>query len=643
MIRLHHDATTRTLLVPGRNCWTVAPAESSGLLVDAADYYSTFYHCARQARRTILMAGWQFDSTVELLRGPDRADARAPDVALLAFLDRLCARNPDLRVYILEWNYNPIFVFQREILQTLKFSSTRHRHILLRFDDRHAIGASHHQKFVIVDRDIAFLGGTDICEHRWDDRRHLAENPLRAESDGTPYGPYHEAHAYMTGPVVDELIALFRARWRMSGGTDIEEPASPPRPLPVKSPGLPLGPARVGLSLTLGRTFEPPQGAVRQIRRLYLDAIDAAEEFIYIENQYFSSRAVYKALVRRMEDPRRTKLDIVLIYPKENEAFTEELAVGFAQRSYLRHLKDVSVRTGHALGIFYTASLDRHGDEAPRYIHSKILIVDDRLLTIGSANTTNRSLGVDSELNACWDATGDLRLAQAIRAARVDLLAEHAGVSPDRLPTQGRGLVEALTEIAREPQRTIFPHPMACNHDSYVLSIDALDPEGALLDEEGVEASSTSFFLQALPPPNRLWMLLITGLRVTVVLIVGAALIFLLATCLRHLLRDAGPEPPRKAQPVLSSSGMEAIPLRVLADHSARAPFPQSVWILRPSCRRTIVCPRPIRSCIRRRSPADAVALRSAVATTRRNSSARYILFLQSRSRESRDDPGGSR
>ena len=48
------------IIQPGRNAWRTAHADASGILVDAADYYHAFYDAARQAKRYIVMSGWQF-------------------------------------------------------------------------------------------------------------------------------------------------------------------------------------------------------------------------------------------------------------------------------------------------------------------------------------------------------------------------------------------------------------------------------------------------------------------------------------------------------------------------------------------------------------------------------------------------------
>jgi hypothetical protein len=64
------------------------------------------------AQHYILIAGWQFDSTVRLLRGED-IDKANGEVRFLPFLDSLCKKNPELRLYILAWNFSLIYALSR--------------------------------------------------------------------------------------------------------------------------------------------------------------------------------------------------------------------------------------------------------------------------------------------------------------------------------------------------------------------------------------------------------------------------------------------------------------------------------------------------------------------------------------------------
>lgn len=483
-------AATAPLLHPGRTCWAISPAASSGLLIDGRDYFREFYRAARVARRHILLAGWQFDTTVSLLRGKDRAGA-TEDVHLLPFLQTLCRRNPELRIYVLCWDYSPAFYFGREWLQDLKFNWCLPGRIRFRFDDRHALGASHHQKFAVIDGSLGFVGSLDFCHARWDLRDHPRACPDRCEPDGEDVsGPYHEVQAYVTGRAAADLVELFESRWMLSGGKPLD--LAPPRPVEVEiHPSARIGPARVGFSRTMAEITEPAHPSIREIRQLFVDAIASAERSIYIENQYFESRAVYDALRQRMlrEGP---PLDIALIYPRELHSLSEELMMGAQQSAMFRSLKATAIARGHRLGIYCCLSTAATGDSRARYIHSKVMIVDDRFLTVGSANTNNRSMGLDSELQVSWEvpSSGDEELTRAIRRARLNLLVEHSGLPARAALRELRDASEWVSVLERwttDERSALRPHPMTSRLEENPLlaSLSSGEPtEVGILGEE---------------------------------------------------------------------------------------------------------------------------------------------------------------
>ncbi len=162
-----------------------------------------------------------------------------------------------------------------------------------------------------------------------------------------------------------------------------------------------------------------------------------------------------------MRQHRRRRLEIVLVIAKDAEAFLEQLSIGIAQSRIIRRLKEVAAETGHSFGIYYPASIAADGTEVPTYIHSKLLLVDDRFLSIGSANMNNRSMGYDTELNVAWDDVPGSTLSRSIRAARVNLLAEHTGLDGAGLRSaRHRRRVGGLFEwFSRQRQDSPAPSP----------------------------------------------------------------------------------------------------------------------------------------------------------------------------------------
>lgn len=484
--------STRGIIRPGRNCRVLKEVDSTGVLIDGRDYYRVFYHAARQARNYILISGWQFDSGVRLLRGDDHKDA-GEETRFLNFLNTLCEKNPGLRIYILAWNFSYIFILNREWMQKRIFSRANPR-ISFYFDSRHAFAASQHQKFVVIDGYASFVGGMDICSSRWDDRRHDLNNPYRVDAGGRSYGPYHDVNSYVTGPAVEALTGIFRSRWLDTTGEKLD--LQPPRRadfIPGEDIGVTLPAGKVAVSRTQARSLARLKTSIREIRSLYIDAIRSARSLIYIENQYFSSYAVYRALIKKMKSA-GPGLQLVMVLPKKEQTLLENIYVGVAQTRLLRSLRRVALRRGHSLGIYYPAVRSKKGHEAPVFIHSKLMVVDDRFLTIGSANANNRSMGLDTELNLAWEAKGEGQkdLADSIRKLRVELLSEHTGFNTKSVQDAlGRadGLVGYLDAVSHSSASRLRRHTM---RRSFYLSrvlrylkLDRiiLDPERAVIDE----------------------------------------------------------------------------------------------------------------------------------------------------------------
>ena len=498
------------IIAAGRNAWKQPRADGCGLLVDAKDYYTAFYRAALQARQYILLSGWQFDRGVKLLRDQDVGYA-APvggEVRLLKFLNHLCETRPGLEVYILAWDFHLVFALEREWMQRLYFHWGTHERLRFRFDDCHPSGGCHHQKFVVLDGTRSFLGGIDLCESRWDDRRHLLRHPSRV-SRGRPQKPYHDVQGYFEGPgMAGALAQMFSERWQRSGGDPIRVPVRVPirvrRPAGSRAPGayrprgaLPFPPGPVAISHT-----DPRKSTDRrprfEIRTLLEDAIEAADRLVYIETQYFSSRRMCEALQKRLRARRRRPLDVVLVLNQRAEALKEEIAVGLRQAQNLEQLRHVAKKTGHALGAYYTVaegkahkgargSNGHSRAEQATYIHSKLTIVDDRFLSMGSANLTNRSMDLDTELNASWEALPgkNPKLVEAIRRTRVSLLAEHLGLhtaAEQRALARPQGLVEHLDTLIARGRGRLRTIPQPTPAETRTLNI--IDPRALPFDPE---------------------------------------------------------------------------------------------------------------------------------------------------------------
>ena len=246
-------------------------------------------------------------STVACSSNPGTAET---PLTLLAFLNDVLARRPELRVFALAWDFSVLFTLEREPLPTYRFAWNAHPRLAFHLDDAHPFGASHHQKIVVVDDAIAFAGGLDLAIRRWDTPAHLAREPGRVDPVGRPYPPMHDVQMMVDGDAAAALGELARARWHAATGR-LAAPDGPPA-----APAADLWPdanppdihdAPIGIARTMPAFREAP--AVQEISAIALQSIAAARRFIYIENQYLTSAAVGAALARRLAGARRPRSD----------------------------------------------------------------------------------------------------------------------------------------------------------------------------------------------------------------------------------------------------------------------------------------------------------------------------------------------
>lgn len=480
-----------TVLNP-TTAWRVHDRVESALLIDGRDYYRALYAAVCQATKSILLLGWQFDSDVELVRGDDLPVGVEPrDVELLALLDRLCRERAELQIRVLAWDHSVFYAFERELLQKLYFDAIRCERFDFRWDNTVPLGGSHHQKVAIVDGRVAFFGSQDICQARWDDSAHRPDNEHRT-SRGIAHPPYHEVQVAVTGEAARSMIDLFVWRWYGATGERLDPKAlvaddasSDERPsssfrFPVT---LAMPRARIGLARTIPEVIGRPH--VSEVAELYVRAIETAKRFIYIESQYLTSCAVRDALLARMADKAHPKLDMIIVLPHRPSSFKEEITVGVPQAVLLQTLEQAANAYGHSLGIYnVVAGVCDSGESLFVYIHAKLMIVDDRLLIVGSANLTNRSMTIDSEIVAAYDAErGNSALRNAIRRARIRLMIEHAGEQVSlRSLVRTSGLVARLDSLIEEGRVRLHKHNLRKDEPGVVaktmheLTLEFLDP-----------------------------------------------------------------------------------------------------------------------------------------------------------------------
>ncbi len=177
----------------------------------------------------------------------------------------------------------------------------------------------------------------------------------------------------------------------------------------------------VGIARTV--PIQDGRQEAREAEQLFFDMIDSAESSIYIENQFLTSKPIAERLAQRLRA--RPALQLLFVAPKTHHSWLEAVAM---RHGRMRFQAIVHAAAGPDRVRFAYPQVRRGSATVDVMVHSKVMIVDDRLLRIGSANLNNRSMGADSECDLVVEAqTADQR--RAVAAARDTLLAMHCGVS----------------------------------------------------------------------------------------------------------------------------------------------------------------------------------------------------------------------
>jgi phosphatidylserine/phosphatidylglycerophosphate/cardiolipin synthase-like enzyme/uncharacterized membrane protein YdjX (TVP38/TMEM64 family) len=415
------------LFETGRNCWTVARAQRVALIVDGEDYFRNFVLAAERATRSIGILSWEFNSTTRL-----RFDEASDGPARLGdFLNWLAKRRRALNIHVLDWDYPLVFGTDRELRTLFGFGWRPRRRVHRAYDNTQPLSASHHQKVVVIDDAMAFVGGFDLTVRRWDTCAHLACEDRRL-CENRPYAPFHDMMMAVDGDCARALGVLFRERWRAATGRRLRPANGLAAPWP-DSLTADLTEVDVALARTLPEL--PNRPAVAEVEVLYLDMIAAARERIYIENQYFTAYRIGDALEARLRETDGP--EIVLVLRLFSHGWLEEHTMHVLRARLIERLRAADT---HGRFHVYYPHIEGLAENLCIDLHSKLMIIDDEILRIGSSNLSNRSLGMDSECDAAIAARGDPRIAGVIRDFRNRLLAEHLDAERDAVDQAVRRL-----------------------------------------------------------------------------------------------------------------------------------------------------------------------------------------------------------
>jgi len=457
-----------SLFVPGRNCYRVGRAERLSFIVDGEAYFRAFAHAALRAQRSIAIVGWDFHSRTRLYHG-----VRGVPELLGDFLNFLVRRRRRLQVNVLTWDYPVIFSKGRELSPIYGLGWRPHRRVKLRYDDHYPIGASQHQKVILIDGALAFCGGLDLTRSRWDTSKHRPADARRInEGDAQGYAPFHDTMMAMDGEAARVLDEIVHERWLRACGRELKSVRTENDPWP---PDLPVSLANADVAVARTRAPMGDEPPVCEVLELYLDMIANARRYIYIENQYFTSNALGDALAARLAEPDGP--EVVAVLRLSTQGWLEAPTMGTLRTVTLKKLREAD-RYGRFHAYYPHIPGLREGECCD--LHSKLMVVDDQWLRIGSANFANRSMGLDTECDAAIEARGDERITRAIRTFRNTLLGEHLDEPAERVDqavNEAGTLHGAIKALASE-ERALRPYERLDDVSETLVAIAGVaDPE----------------------------------------------------------------------------------------------------------------------------------------------------------------------
>lgn len=319
--------------------------------------------------------------------------------------------------------------------------------------------SSHHQKFIVSTsrdgkRGVAYVGGIDICLDRWDraahddaperQRDHVRIGHIETHTASQP--GWHDVQMRVEGPAVTQIWSAFRNRWNdarspnhdplladMRGRTRLSDAAPTPEP---------AGTLAIQVNQTLPAGMFPTKGGPGDstVARAHEHAIDRAEHYVYVEDQYVWPCS----LVDHLEAALQRGVNVIMVVARDYDA--PGLSI-IAKRLRLQVVNRLKAAGGDRFRMFH---IERDNGKQI-YVHSKVIIVDDCYASIGSANFNARSLTNDTELQL-------------------------GIVDTDLVETPIAGVPQKVCRFAHEVRRTLWAEHLQCSEEM------VRDPIAAIAD-----------------------------------------------------------------------------------------------------------------------------------------------------------------
>jgi phosphatidylserine/phosphatidylglycerophosphate/cardiolipin synthase-like enzyme len=383
------------------------------ILIDGADALASIASELERAESHVHIAGW--------FLSPDFALTRDGELRIVRNVLAELAERIDVKVLLWAGAPLPLFRPSRKTVRKMREELCRGTKIQCALDSRERPMHCHHEKTIVLDDRVAFVGGIDLTADSGD-RFDSPSHPARGQIG------WHDACARIGGPAVVDVARHFAMRWREVTGET----------LPAPQTAEPAGDVEVQIVRTIPEKVyrAVPRGDFR-ILESYVRALRSAERFIYLENQFLWSPEISSLLVEKLRNPPHPDFRLLVVLPaKPNNG-------GDDTRGVLGELLDADRDAGRLLACTVFARTGRLAD--PVYVHAKIGIVDDGWLTLGSANLNEHSLFNDTEMNVV---THDPAI---VRQTRLRLWAEHLELATDAVEGDTTRVIDELwSPISKE-------------------------------------------------------------------------------------------------------------------------------------------------------------------------------------------------
>ena len=352
------------------------------MLIDGEEALPRLEREIAEARESVWLAGWAFTPDFRLSRGGGTLRELLADVA----------KRAEVRVIAWAGAPLPLFTPSRKQVAEARDRLVKGTQIHMALDSRERPMHCHHEKLVVIDGRIAYVGGIDLTLLAGD-RLDSSAHPARGTVG------WHDAATRIEGPLVADVASHIAMRWHEVTGQTLDVADCET-----------AGSTTAQFVRTIPNNIYDavPRGDFR-IFEAYIRALRSAKKLIHLESQFLWSPEIVDILREKLRNPPSDEFHLVVLLPAHPNNGQDDT------RGQLGMLV-ADDRDGRLLAC----TLFQPGRVQQVYVHAKVCIVDDRWLCIGSANINEHSMFNDTE--ACV-ITCDEELA---RATRLRLWREHA-------------------------------------------------------------------------------------------------------------------------------------------------------------------------------------------------------------------------